>query len=89
MTTATLPSPLGPLALTGSDAGLSAVTFLDDAAAPATAAAAVPECLRAAHAQLGAYFGRELRDFSLTYAPEAGTDFQRQVWTAQIGRAHV
>ena len=82
---AILPSPLGPLALTGSDAGLSAVTFLDDATTPATALAAVPECLRAAHEQLQAYFGQELRAFNLTYAPAVGTDFQRQVWTALLG----
>ena len=85
MTTAVLPTPLGPIALTGSDAGLSAVTFLKDATAPATAAAAVPGCLRTAHEQLRAYFGRELREFNLTYAPEAGTDFQRQVWAALLG----
>ncbi len=81
---ATLLTPLGPLALTGSDAGLSAVTFLNEAAA-ATALAAVPACLRSAHAQLAAYFGRELRDFELTYAPGFGTDFQRQVWRALAG----
>ncbi|MBJ6108480.1 methylated-DNA--[protein]-cysteine S-methyltransferase [Hymenobacter sp. BT523] len=82
--TATLLTPLGPLALTGSDAGLSAVTFLNEAA-ELTAPAAVASCLRAAHEQLRAYFGRELRDFSLTYAPAYGTDFQRQVWQALAG----
>lgn len=82
--TAYLASPLGPLALIGSDGGLSAVTFLNEAAA-ATASAAVPTCLRPAHEQLAAYFGRELREFTLTYAPESGTDFQRQVWQALAG----
>jgi len=81
--TAHLNTPLGPLALTGSAAGLSAVTFLNEAAA--TAFAAVPECLREAHRQLQAYFGRELRDFNLLYAPETGTGFQRQVWQALTG----
>jgi len=84
MTTATLLTPLGPLALTGSEAGLSAVSFLDEAAA-ATTAAAVPVCLREAHQQLRAWFGRELREFNLTYAPPSGTDFQRQVWQALLG----
>ena len=79
-----LPTPLGPLALTGSEAGLSAVTFLDDAA-EATLASDVPACLRPAHQQLRAYFGRELRAFSLTYAPQSGTDFQRQVWQVLAG----
>lgn len=79
--TAYLHSPLGPLALTGSDVGLSAVSFLAEAA-EATAPGAIPHCLRPAHEQLRAYFGRELRDFHLTYAPAFGTDFQRQVWQA-------
>jgi methylated-DNA-[protein]-cysteine S-methyltransferase len=77
-------TPLGPLALTGSDAGLSAVTFLNEAAEP-TASASIPTCLRPAHQQLQAYFARELRAFDLTYAPAFGTDFQRQVWQALLG----
>ena len=84
MTTATLLTPLGPLGLIGSEAGLSAVTFLNEAAT-ATAPADVPSCLRGAHQQLEAYFGRELRDFNLTYANGFGTDFQRQVWQALLG----
>jgi methylated-DNA-[protein]-cysteine S-methyltransferase len=80
-----LPSPLGPLALIGSDAGLRAVSFLDDAEIAATPFAAVPACLRPAHEQLHAYFGRELREFDLTYAAGFGTDFQRQVWQALLG----
>ncbi|WP_460501519.1 methylated-DNA--[protein]-cysteine S-methyltransferase [Hymenobacter agri] len=82
--TATLLTPLGPLVLTGSDAGLSAVTFLNEAA-EATGPAAVADCLRPAHEQLRAYFGRELQKFDLTYAPAFGTDFQRQVWQALLG----
>ncbi|UOQ98758.1 methylated-DNA--[protein]-cysteine S-methyltransferase [Hymenobacter sp. 5317J-9] len=82
--TATLLTPLGPLALTGTDAGLSAVTFLNEAA-EATEPAALATCLRPAHEQLRAYFGRELRDFNLTYAPSFGTDFQRQVWQTLAG----
>ena len=82
--TAFLLTPLGPLTLTGSDAGLSTVSFLDEAA-ETTATAAVPTCLREAHQQLQAYFGRELRAFDLTYAPAFGTDFQRQVWQALSG----
>lgn len=81
---ATLLTPLGPLVLTGSDAGLSAVTFLNEAA-EATAAAHIADCLCPAHEQLRAYFGRELRSFDLTYAPAFGTDFQRQVWQVLLG----
>ena len=84
MTTATLLTPLGPLALSGSELGLSAVSFLNEAAAP-TAPAAIADCLRPAHEQLQAYFGRELRTFNLTHAPVFGTDFQRQVWLALTG----
>ena len=78
-------TPIGPLALVGTEAGLSAVGFLDDATVAATAPTAVPACLQEAHRQLRAYFRRELREFSLTYAPDFGTDFQRQVWTALVG----
>ena len=80
-----LSTPLGLLGLTGSEAGLSAVTFLNDTAEIPTACAAVPQCLREAHRQLQAYFARELREFNLTYAPTFGTDFQRQVWQALLG----
>ena len=88
-TTAHLYSPIGLLALTGSDAGLHAVRFLEgpDAAAP-TAPTDVAECLRPAHAQLAAYFAGELRAFDLTCAPLTGTDFQRQVWGALAGIGH-
>ncbi|RYU77989.1 methylated-DNA--[protein]-cysteine S-methyltransferase [Hymenobacter persicinus] len=81
---AILPSALGPIELRGTDAGLSAVSFLE-AAVPATPAAAVPACLREARAQVLAYFGRELRTFELRTHVERGTAFQRQVWAALLG----
>ena len=84
-TTAYLDSPLGLLSLTGSDAGLSAVSFHRTEKYSATAFFDVPACLREGHRQLQAYFGRELRDFTLTCAPLTGTDFQRQVWAALPG----
>ncbi len=87
--TAHLYSPIGLLALTGSDAGLHEVRFLDASAAPApTAPAAVAACLRPAHQQLAAYFRRELLAFDLACAPLTGTDFQRQVWGALAGIGH-
>ena len=85
ITTAYLDSPLGLVALTGSDAGLSAISFHGTEGQTTTALSAVPACLQEVHRQLQAYFGRELREFSLTYAPEAGTEFQRQVWQALSG----
>ena len=84
-TTAYLDSPLGLVSLTGSDAGLSAVSFHGTEGYLATAFSDVPACLQEGHRQLRAYFGRELRAFTLTYAPETGTDFQRQVWQALAG----
>jgi methylated-DNA-[protein]-cysteine S-methyltransferase len=79
-----LASPLGSLALTGSEEGLSAVGFLEEAVAE-TPWAQVPAHLQEAHRQLRAYFQRELRDFRLTHAPTSGTSFQRQVWAALLG----
>ena len=76
-------SPIGMVELRGSGAGLHAVRFLDRGAAVApTAPAAVAGCLKEAHGQVRAYFGRELRNFSLPCEPETGTAFQRQVWAA-------
>ena len=81
-------SPIGMLALRGSDAGLHAVQFIDHEAPTPTAPANLAECLREPHQQLKAYFNRELRDFNLACAPLSGTDFQRQVWAALAGIGH-
>ena len=76
-------SPIGMVELRGSEAGLHAVRFRDESEAVApTTALNLAGCLREAHQQLQAYFGRELRDFSVACAAEKGTDFQRQVWAA-------
>ena len=83
-----LSSPLGMLALTGSDAGLHQVQFLDQADGNQTPPGDIPNCLKAAHAQLQAYFGRELPAFDLPCAPLTGTDFQRQVWALLPTIAH-
>jgi len=81
-------SPLGMLALSGSDAGLHAVRFLDQEAAAPTAPADVARCLQEPVRQLQAYFGGELREFSLTCTPLVGTGFQRQVWAALASIGH-
>lgn len=80
-----LSTPIGLLELRGSDAGLSAVQFLDADAPAATPVGQVPGCLLEAHRQLNAYFGRELHNFQLTYHVERGTEFQRRVWQALLG----
>jgi methylated-DNA-[protein]-cysteine S-methyltransferase len=81
-------SPIGMLALRGSDTGLHAVQFLDRDVPPPTAPADVPACLQEPVRQLSAYFNRELRDFDLVCAPLVGTEFQRQVWAALVGIGH-
>lgn len=78
-------SPIGLLELQGTDAGLSAVHFMAAETVQLTPRAAVPSCLTEAHRQLQAYFGRELRDFQLTYDVAQGTGFQRRVWQALLG----
>jgi methylated-DNA-[protein]-cysteine S-methyltransferase len=81
-------SPLGMLALSGSDAGLHAVRFLDQEAAAPTPLAEVAACLQEPVRQLSAYFGGELHEFNLTCVPTTGTEFQRQVWAALASIAH-
>ena len=81
-------SPLGMVALSGSDAGLHAVRFLDREAPAPTAPTGLATCLQAPHEQLKAYFGGELREFDLTCVPTVGTAFQRQVWASLAGIGH-
>ena len=83
-----LPSPIGPLVLRASDAGLHAVGFVDGPAPAPTPPAARAACLREPCRQLQAYFNRELREFELSCAPLGGTNFQRRVWAALAGIGH-
>lgn len=87
-TLAYLPSPIGMLALSASDAGLHAVRFLDRETPAPTAPADLAACLQAPYQQLKAYFGGELREFELLCAPLVGTAFQQQVWAALGGVGH-
>jgi len=73
-------SPVGPLVLAASDAGLHHVLFGNSKRAkldPEWREDAAPS--REAVQQLRAYFAGELEDFDLRLAPE-GTDFQKNVW---------
>lgn len=87
-TLAYLYPPLGMLALSGSDAGLHAVRFLDHEAPAPTAPADLADCLQEPYRQVKAYFGGELREFDLPCVPTTGTAFQRQVWAALAGIGH-
>ncbi|RSK46459.1 methylated-DNA--[protein]-cysteine S-methyltransferase [Hymenobacter perfusus] len=77
-----LASPLGLLALRGTDDGLRAVQFMSTPVPVVTATPAhqVPGCLQEAYRQLQAYFERELREFSVTTDVVTGTGFQQLVW---------
>ena len=81
-------SPIGMLALRGSDAGLHAVQFLDHDVPPPTPLAEVAACLQEPVRQVHAYFNRELQAFDLVCAPLGGTEFQRQVWEALASIGH-
>ncbi|MSQ42044.1 MAG: methylated-DNA--[protein]-cysteine S-methyltransferase [Dehalococcoidia bacterium] len=90
-------SPLGPLLLAASAAGLERVAFVADARAGAacaerlaagTAAAARRDpALAAAAAQLAQYFAGERTRFALPLAP-SGTPFQRAVRAALVAVPH-
>lgn len=72
-------SPLGTLALTGTDSALTGLLFRPDG----TASSPNP-FLRRAAAQLAEYFAGKRRHFDLPLAPE-GTEFQKKVWAALCG----
>src|SRR5215475_3662222 len=78
-------SPIGPLVLAASDAGLHHVLFptskrtkLDPEWREGT------ELFKEVIKQLRAYFAKELELFDLTLAPE-GTKFQQSVWNELCG----
>lgn len=84
----TMPSPVGVLLLTATDAGLTRVYFerhrhmdpIDPAWHPVgEAAGPAVDVLREARAQLEAYFAAQLRTFDLPLAA-TGTPFQQRVW---------
>jgi methylated-DNA-[protein]-cysteine S-methyltransferase len=80
-TTLYLDSPLGVLAISGTDAGISAIRFLDDPPPEHDAGADVLAVLQQCADELRAYFAGDLREFSVPVdAP--GTEFQRRVWAA-------
>ena len=75
--TAYFNTPIGWLQLTGSETGISEVTFM--AENPTDFPSEIPECLENCHRQLEEYFDGTRRDFDLKLAPN-GTEFQQKVW---------
>jgi methylated-DNA-[protein]-cysteine S-methyltransferase len=69
-------SPIGFLKITGSEAGISGVEFLDEEVKPTPNP---PKELAACFQQLDEYFAGRRKSFSLELDPR-GTDFQKRVW---------
>jgi len=80
-----LPSPLGPLLLTGNETCLTGLYFdkFDGGAAPEPTVDSVeaPERFGSVARQLEEYFAGRRREFDVPIAP-AGTAFQQKVWQA-------
>jgi methylated-DNA-[protein]-cysteine S-methyltransferase len=76
LATASLATPIGPLAVTADAAGIVAVRFVPALVPPDTLA---PACLGQALAELAAYFAGRLTAFTVPLRPR-GTPFQRAVW---------
>jgi len=77
----TIESPLGPLTLRASEAGLTQIRFLDGEGprAPEPEGPQGGALVEEAARQLEAYFAGTRTDFDLPLAPE-GTDFMKSVW---------
>ncbi len=80
---AVIASPVGPLTLAATDAGLTHLLFARDAAEHPVrgGSAAAQRTVRDATQQLAEYFAGGRQDFDLPLAPH-GTEFQRAVWQA-------
>lgn len=72
-----LPSPLGMLKISGSEAGISEVLFTEEK--PESEITEVPEILLPCLNQLTEYFAGKRKNFDLNIAP-TGTEFQQNVW---------
>ena len=79
MATSTVPSPLGPVVLTGADDGLASLSFGPDAAENAVGHVRDDGAFRQTAEQLEQWFAGERRDFDVPLAL-VGTPFQVRVW---------
>lgn len=75
-----IPSPLGPIAIRASDTGVRAVLF-DATDDPVQTGGPADEVCAEAARQLSAYFAGDLQTFDLPLDP-VGTPFQQEVWRA-------
>lgn len=80
-------SPLGPIQISGTDQGITAVRFCDEEPEAIPADAAFPGCMRACVQQLEEYFAGKRQDFDVPLAPQ-GTAFQQQVWQRLLAIPH-
>jgi methylated-DNA-[protein]-cysteine S-methyltransferase len=71
-------TPIGPLTLVSSDAGLRAVLFAGQPAPPGTESPVLDDAAR----QLRAWFAGERTTFDLPLDLEGATPFQRRAWLA-------
>jgi methylated-DNA-[protein]-cysteine S-methyltransferase len=71
-----LQTEIGLLEITGTDKGIAAVRFVEQAAETAGNAAS---CVRRCQAELAEYFAGERQHFTVSLLPQ-GTLFQRMVW---------
>lgn len=76
-------SPVGLLRIVGSEDAVARIDFFGPGASRGESLRGLPGPIAAAAEQLGAYFAGRLRVFDLPLAP-AGTQFQRDVWSALL-----
>ena len=72
-------TPLGWLKITGSEAGITEILFLEETPAEAEITNPVPQPLVSCVSQLTEYFSGHRKTFDLDLKPN-GTDFQQKVW---------
>lgn len=75
-------SPIGVLAVCGSESGISSLDFLDEEPEE-TSTGIVYESMAECITQLDEYFARKRKVFDFKLNPE-GTDFQKKVWKALL-----
>lgn len=72
-------SPIGPIEITGTDAGIASVWFCSSRGEDSGYSAVVEQC----KTQLEEYFAGNRKTFDVPLAPK-GTDFQKRVWNELV-----